>query len=96
MEKLGIIYKLQPSLLKKEMEHDETYEDTWEAEEDEWLPYVKNDLYSTVFCYDRYTMRLDELTNIGMKNSLTLPSLLISILVLQVKTTNQFTHTPIL
>ena len=40
-KKKGISYKLQPSLLKKEREHDEIYDDTWEAKEDEWLPYVK-------------------------------------------------------
>ena len=57
------------------MEHDEIYEDTWEAKENEWLPYVKNDVLSTAFCYARYTMWMEELTNFGMKNSLTLPSL---------------------
>ena len=56
------------------MEHDETYEDTWEAKEKEWLPYVKNDVLSTAFCYVRYTMGMEELTISGMKNSLTLPS----------------------
>ena len=57
------------------MEHDEIYEDTWEARENEWLPYVKNDVLSTAFCYARYTMGMEELTEVGMKNSLTLPSL---------------------
>ena len=67
--------KLQESLLKKEIEHDEIFEDTWEARENEWLPYVKNDVLSTALCYARYTMEMEELTNFGMKNSLTLPSL---------------------
>ena len=66
---------MQESLLKKELEHDEIYEDTWEARENEWLPYVKNDVLSTAFCYARYTMGMEELTGFGMKNSLTLPSL---------------------
>ena len=57
------------------MEHDEIYEDTWEARENEWLPYVKNDVLSTAFCYARYTMSMEEVTTFGMKNSLTLPSL---------------------
>ena len=43
--------------------------------ENEWLPYVKNDLLSTAFCYARYTMGMEELTGFVMKNSLTLPSL---------------------
>ena len=57
------------------MDHDEIYEDTWEAREHEGLPYVKNDVLSTAFCYARYTMGMEELTSFGMKNSLTLPSL---------------------
>ena len=75
LRKIGEIYKLQESLLKKELEHDEIFEDTWEARENEWLPYVKNDVLSTAFCYARYTMGMEELTEFGMKNSLTLPSL---------------------
>ena len=47
----------------------------WEARENEWLPYVKNDVLSTAFCYARYTMGMEELTEFGMKNSLILPSL---------------------
>ena len=75
LRKTGERYKLQESLLKKELEHDEINEDTWEAKENEWLPYVKNDVLSTAFCYARYTMGMEELTGLGMKNSLTLPSL---------------------
>ena len=75
LRKIGESYKLQESLLKKELKHDEIYEDTWEAKENEWLPYVKNDVLSTAFCYGRYTMGMEELTGFGMKNSLTLPSL---------------------
>ena len=75
MRKIGESYKLQESLLKKELEHDEIYEDTWEEKENERLPYVKNDVLSTAFCYARYTMGMEELTEFGMKNSLTLPNL---------------------
>ena len=77
LRKIGESYKLQESLLRKELEHDEIYEDTWEVKENEWLPYVKNDVLSTAFCYARYTMGMEELTKFGMKNSLTLPSLAI-------------------
>ena len=75
LKKIGESYILPESLLRKELEHDEIYEDTWEAGENEWLPYVKNDVLSTAFCYARYTMGMEELTGFGMKNSLTLPSL---------------------
>ena len=75
MRKIGESYKLQENLLKNELEHDKIYEDTWEEKENEWLPYVKNDVLSTAFCYARYTMGMEELSEFGMKNSLTLPSL---------------------
>ena len=65
----------EPCLLKQELEHDENYEDKWEEKENEWLPYLKNDVLSTVFSYARCAKRMEELTGFGMKNSLTLPSL---------------------
>ena len=63
----GVSYKKQPSLLKQELEHDETYEDNWHNKEDEWLPDVKNDLSSIAFCYARYTMGMEEITNFGIE-----------------------------
>ena len=74
-KKIGKNYNLQESLLKKELEHNEMYEDTWEEKESEWLLCLENDVLSTVFSYARYTMSMAELTGISMKNSLTLPSL---------------------
>ena len=56
------------------MERDEIHEDTWEEKENEWLPYVKNDVLSTAFCCARYTIGMKELTNFGRKNSLNLSS----------------------
>ena len=57
------------------MEHDEFFEDTWEAKENEWLFYVKNEVLSTAFCYARYALVMEDLTRFGMKNSINLPSL---------------------
>ena len=57
------------------MDRDETYEDAWENKENECLPYLKNDVMSTAFCYDRYSKRMEELTRFSMKNSLPLSSL---------------------
>ena len=42
-------YKLQPCLLKQEIEHNEIHEDKWEEKENECLPYPKNDVLSTAF-----------------------------------------------
>ena len=75
LKPIGTSYKLQLSVLKHEMEHDEIYEDNWEEKENEWLPYVRNDLLSTAFCYATYTTGMGYLTSFGMKTSLTLPSL---------------------
>ena len=75
LKNIGKSYKLQESLLKQELEHNEIFEDNWEEKENEWLPYLKNDVLSTAFSYARYSKGMEELTGFGMKNSLTLPSL---------------------
>ena len=75
LKNIGKSYKLQPCLLKKQLEHDESFEDNWEEKENQWLPYLKNDVLSTAFSYARYSKGMEELTGFGMKNSLTLPSL---------------------
>ena len=74
LKNIGRSYKLQENLLKKELEHDEIFEDNWEEKENEWLPHLKNDVLSTAFSYARYSKGMEELTGFGMKNSLTLPS----------------------
>ena len=74
-KKTSVRYILQPTLLKQKIEHDGIFEDTWEARRNEWLPYVKNDVISTAFCYARNTISMEELPLFGKKNSLTLPSL---------------------
>ena len=51
LKNIGRSYKLQESLLEKELEHDEMFEDNWEKEENEWLPFLKNDVLSTAFSY---------------------------------------------
>ena len=58
---------MQQLLLKEDIEIDEIYEETWEVKENEWLPYVKNDVLSTAFCFARYILSMDELTSFGMK-----------------------------
>ena len=74
LKNIGVCYKLQPSLLKQELEHDEIYEENWGEKENEWLPYLENDVLSTAFYYARYAKGMEELTGFGMKNSLTLLS----------------------
>ena len=74
MGKIGGSYKLKSCLLKQEVEHDECYEDIWIAREQEWLPYVKNDVLSTAFCYASYTTGMEKIKKFGIKNSLILSS----------------------
>ena len=75
LKNIGKSNKLQESLLKQELEHDETFENNCVEKENEWLPYLKNDVLSTAFSYARYSKGMEESTGFGMKNSLTLPSL---------------------
>ena len=49
LRNIGISYKLQPSLLKQELDHDENYGDIWENKKYEWFPFITNDVSSTVF-----------------------------------------------
>ena len=72
---IGVSYKLQPSLLKQQMDHYEIYEDTWEDKGNEWLPYLENDVLSKAFSYARNSKGMEKETGFGMKNSSTLPSL---------------------
>ena len=66
LKNIGKSYKLQPCLLKQELEHDEIFEDNWEEKENEWLPYLKNDVLSTAFSYAKYSKGMEELTGFGM------------------------------
>ena len=75
LKQTGISYKLQTSLLKQEMEHDEFHEDTLEARKNERLSYVENDVLSSASCHVRYTIDMEELNGFGIKNNLILSSL---------------------
>ena len=41
LKKIGESYKLQPSLLKQELEHHDNNEDAWEGKENEWYLMLK-------------------------------------------------------
>ena len=57
------------------MNLDETYADDWRDEKDEWVEYVKIDVFCTAFSYDRYRKAKEEFTGFGMKDCLSLPGL---------------------
>ena len=74
LKKLGKLFKNQRELLKTEMNYDEIDENNY-MKKNEWLPYVKNEVLSTAFCYARYSKARDEITGFSMKDCLSLPGL---------------------
>ena len=75
LKKLGKTFKLPKELLKTEMNHDEIAADNYKDKKDIWLPYVKNDVLCTAYCYARYCKNMEELTKSSMKDCLSLPGL---------------------
>ena len=53
------------------MDQDEIYEDSWDEKENKWLPSPKNDVLTTAFWYAKYSKGTDDLTEFGMRNSVT-------------------------
>ena len=75
LKKLGKTFKLPQELLKKEMNHNNIDETNWKNKKVEWLPYVKNDVLCTSYCYARYNKCMEEITGFSMKGCLSLPGL---------------------
>ena len=75
LKKLGKTFKLPKELLKTEMNHDEIDANNYKDEKDIWLPYVKNDVLCTGYCYARYSKAMGEITGFSMKDFLSLPGL---------------------
>ena len=74
-KKSGKIFKLQKELLKTEMDHDEVDYDNYKDIKDEWLPCVKNDVFSTAFSYARYCKAMEKITGFSMIDCLSAPRL---------------------
>ena len=55
------------------MDHDEVDGNNYKDKKDEWLLYVKQVVLCTTFSYARYSKAKDEITEFGMKDSLSLP-----------------------
>ena len=68
--------KYNKEYLKKEKKnHDEVSEDTWKNLLDEWLDYVKSDVFCTNFGHASYSKGTEKITEFAMEKCLTLPSL---------------------
>ena len=57
------------------MDHDQNDENIWRVNKDIWLPYAKNDVLCTAYCYARYCKSMEEITRFSMKDCLSLPVL---------------------
>ena len=68
LKKLSKTFESQKEFLKLEMDHDEVDYDNYEDKKDEWLPYVKNDVLCTAFCYARFRKAMEETTGFSMKD----------------------------
>ena len=75
LKKLGKTFKLQKELSKAEMNHDEVDGNNYKDKINEWLPYVKNDVFCTAYSYARYIKAMEEISGYSMKECLSLPGL---------------------
>ena len=67
--------KTTKTVIKTEMDHDETDGERFEDKINEWLLYVKNVVLCTAFSYARYTKATQELTGFSIKDCLSIPGL---------------------
>ena len=75
LKKIRKLFRLPKGLLRSELNHDEIDQNNWRDKEDEWLPYVKNDVLCTAYSYVRYCGAMQERTGFSMKDCLSLPGL---------------------
>ena len=75
LKKLGKTFELPKQLLKTEMNHIDIDYNNWRDKKDEWLPYVKNDVLCTAYCYASYNKCMEKITGFSMKDCLSLPGL---------------------
>ena len=75
LKKLGKTFELPKELLKIEIDHNDIDGNNYKDKKDIWLPYVKNDVLCTGYCYARYNNAMKEITGFSMKDCLSLPGL---------------------
>ena len=75
LKKLRKTFELPKELLKIEINHDDVDANNYKDKKDIWLPYVKNDVLCTAYCYARYSKAMEEITEFSMKDCISLPGL---------------------
>ena len=68
--KNGCFSQFTKKALEK-IDHYEVSEDNWTDIKYPWLKYVENDVLCTVFCYARYSKRMEAFTGFEIKITLT-------------------------
>ena len=75
VKKLVKTFILQKELLKTEINLDEIGYNNNKDRTDEWLPYLKNDVFCTAFSYARYCKAMQEITGFSMEDCLSAPGI---------------------
>ena len=75
LKKMGKTFELPKELLKTEIDHNDIDGNNYKDKKDIWLPYVKNDVLCTAYCYARYIKAMEEIKGFSMKDCLSLPGL---------------------
>ena len=73
LKHLGKSFKLLKELSKTEMNHHEVGCINYLNKKDEFVDYVKQDVFCTAFSYARCCTATDEITGFSMKDSLSAP-----------------------
>ena len=68
LKKLAKTFKLQHSLLKIEMNHDDVVGHNYKIRKHEGLDYVKEDVLCTAFSYAIYSKAMEEITGISLQD----------------------------
>ena len=75
LKKLGKTFELPKELLETEINHDDIDANNYKDKKDIWLPYVRNDVLCTAYCYARCSKAMEEITKFSMKDCISLPGL---------------------
>ena len=74
-EKTSKTFRLEKEVLKTEMSHYDFDYNFYKDEKDEWLNFVKQDVFCTAFSYARYCETMVENTGLPMKDGSSAPGL---------------------
>ena len=75
LEKIGREYRLQPELLKGEIEHSVINKNNFVELRHIWEPYLTSDVLCLAFIYARHSMEMQKMSGFGIKDCLTEASL---------------------